>query len=139
MENFKSENDKYFIDGKEIPDYKVYIAMLEEYLETAKDSLEKYKNQNKVYPSIPHNTEDDCDEEFCEDCQATLEFIGYLSKMQPEDALEIFNATIDQHKQEAYMQGMIDAYNNLGSIGYKIASKVENELEEMLYEFHNGE
>lgn len=136
MENFKSENGKYYIDGKKVSQ-KTYTSMLEEYLETAKESLEKANNQNRIYPSIPHQTENNCNEEFCKHCQATLDFIKYLSQIEPENALEIFNGMIEQHRQESYMSGMIEAYNNLGSIGYKIASKIENDLEEMLCEFEN--
>ncbi len=131
MQNFKTENGKYFINSKEV-DEKVYISMLEE-------ALDQSKKQNETISKLMANTnntnrkqEDDCEEEFCEDCQGILDLINDLCEMPPEEALDVFREIVGQHRQEAFIEGMIEAYNNLGSIAFKVASKLENQLDDMV-------
>lgn len=115
--DFKTIDGKHYINDKEVS-LDAYISMLEE-------SYEKLSQQRPIYFS-PDSQEDS---EFCPECQDILNLITDLSKMELKEAIDTFNRVIFKHRREAFMEGQIDAYEQLGSLGYKVAARIENDLQ----------
>jgi hypothetical protein len=138
MEKFKSEGDRYYIDGKEVQDAKVYISMLEHELETLKEKLNTPLPKLNIPPSeyIEHNEESG---EFCPECQAILDFIYDLAEMEPEDAIVMFSQTITQAAETSFLEGIIHASTELGNISHKIAARNSIDLEDLQKNMYNGE
>jgi len=118
MDNFKSEEGKYYIDGKEVTE-KTYISMLEE----------KISRQNISIPTfnLKQNQEE---QQLHEDYQEILEFIQYLNEIHPEEAIQEYNQMVFDISYESFLQGVIHAYNEIGGFAHKVA-RCENQLEDM--------
>lgn len=70
------------------------------------------------------------DGEFCEECQGILDLIFDLSEMDERDAIDTFKDIMYKNRQEAFLEGMIEAYTELGNLSHKISSRIENQLED---------
>jgi hypothetical protein len=128
MNNFKRENGKYYIDNKEV-DEKVYISMLEE--KTSKNS------DNITIPKInmlEMEQASDCGEdgeEFCPECQEILDLIFSLGEMDERESIDTFKHIIFMNRREGFLEGLISAYDNIGSMAHKISCRYENQLDDI--------
>jgi hypothetical protein len=130
MKDFKRENGKYYIKGKEVSEEAAF-SMLEEELEKANKKLDSPSPLPISKLNLNPNKSPEDEIYCCPDCQEILDLIKYLSEASNEEAVGTFTDIMSKHERNSYLQGQIDAFSQMGSIGYKISSKLEISLDEM--------
>lgn len=99
--------------------------------DTYKKLFEDDTSDNITMPKIC-TPEIECSEaEFCPECQEILDIIDDLCSTSDEEAIGAFKSIIVNNRQEAFIEGLISAYNEMGNNSHKIASKLELQLESM--------
>jgi len=62
-----------------------------------------------------------------------LTLIQYLKEIDPKESVEI----VDSLMQENFLRGTIYAYEEMGMVAHKLAARVENYLDDQMYEEEN--